>query len=164
MEDEPYEAYECGYKNTQCIIVISSALKASITTVVKKKKKKDSYAAQNSPQENPEKRKPTTEQMNLLLISPACEWVIGLHNWNSTCNILFRGTSTTEEHFCSPFILFFLCLTFFKNFLNTVANKLNTWHNCIMHNSSIGTQFKWLIFVLCRICLGARGLYLCSVL
>lgn len=36
MEDEPYEGHERSYKNTQRIIVISSALKASITTVIKK--------------------------------------------------------------------------------------------------------------------------------
>lgn len=36
MEDEPYEEHERSFKNTQHIIVISSALKASITAVIKK--------------------------------------------------------------------------------------------------------------------------------
>lgn len=37
MEDEPSEEHEHSFKNTQRIIVISSALKASITAVIKKK-------------------------------------------------------------------------------------------------------------------------------
>lgn len=36
MEDEPREGHECSFRNTQRIIVISSALKASITAIIKK--------------------------------------------------------------------------------------------------------------------------------
>lgn len=36
MEDEPYEEHERSFKNTQHILVISSAPKASITAVIKK--------------------------------------------------------------------------------------------------------------------------------
>lgn len=67
MEDEPGEEHELTFKNTQGIIVISSALKAFITAVVKKKRKKTPTHPKNSPQENPEKRNPTTEQRSLLL-------------------------------------------------------------------------------------------------
>lgn len=70
MEDEPSEEHEHSFKNTQRIIVISSALKASITAVIKKK---TPPLPENSPQENPEKRMPPTEEKRLLLSTPACE-------------------------------------------------------------------------------------------
>lgn len=64
MEDEPYEEHERSFKNTQHILVISSAPKASITAVIKK----TPTLSENSPQENSEKRHPATEQRSLLLI------------------------------------------------------------------------------------------------
>lgn len=46
----------CFFKNTRCIIVISSAHKASIIAVIQTQKTKPSYAFQNSLQEDPKKR------------------------------------------------------------------------------------------------------------
>lgn len=46
----------CFLKKPQCIIVISSAHKASIIAVIQTQKTKPSYAFQNSLQEDPEKR------------------------------------------------------------------------------------------------------------
>lgn len=55
LEDEPYKG-RAFLKKTRCIIVISSAHKASIIAVIQTQKTKPSYAFQNSLQEDPEKR------------------------------------------------------------------------------------------------------------
>lgn len=85
MEDEPGEEHELTFKNTQGIIVISSALKAFITAVVKKKEKK----LLRTPKIPLRKiqRKETPQQNRGVCF---CEWVIGPQIWKSVCNILFR--------------------------------------------------------------------------
>lgn len=56
MEDEPCEECEHSFKNTQRILVISSALKASITAVIKKL-----LRSQKIPLRKKLKRNPATE-------------------------------------------------------------------------------------------------------
>lgn len=113
---------------TQGIIVISSSLKASIKAVIKK-----TYVVPKIPLRKIQRKRNPTIEHGLFLITPVCEWVIGLHNWNTTCSILFTGPEQLN-----------IITVVQAGFVNTVENtNWKTYLTSFMHKTNIESHFKW---------------------